>query len=64
MAGYTKPLASATGGLSFSRLSSDEIRKISVKRIHVTPPLDSLFGPIPGGVHDLALGAIQTLDAK
>ncbi|KIW66117.1 hypothetical protein PV04_08321 [Phialophora macrospora] len=64
MAGYVKPIASATGGLAFSRLQSDEIRKISVKRIHVTPALDSMFGPIPGGLHDPALGAIQALDAN
>ena len=64
MAGYVKPIASATGGLAFSRLPSDEIRKISVKRIQVTPALDSMLGPIPGGLHDPALGAIQALDAK
>jgi hypothetical protein len=64
MAAYQKPLPSATGGLAFSRLPSDEIKKISVKQIHVTPALDSMFGPIPGGVHDLALGAISALDAK
>lgn len=64
MAGNVKPLSAATGGLAFSRLPSDEIRKISVKQIHITPALDSMFGPIPGGVHDLALGAIQALDAK
>ncbi|KAK5464617.1 hypothetical protein LTS15_001179 [Exophiala xenobiotica] len=64
MAAYQKPLPSATGGLAFSRLPSDEIRKISVKQIHVAPALDSMFGPIPGGVHDLALGAISALDAN
>ncbi len=64
MAAHQKPLPSATGGLAFSRLPSDEIKKISVKQIHVTPALDSMFGPIPGGVHDLALGAISALDAK
>jgi len=64
MAAYTKPLSSATGGLAFSRLSSDEIRKLSVKQIHVTPALDSMLGPVPGGVHDLALGAIKALEAK
>ncbi|EXJ86793.1 DNA-directed RNA polymerase I subunit RPA1 [Capronia epimyces CBS 606.96] len=64
MAGYNKPLSSATSGLAFSRLPADEIRRISVKQIHVTPALDSMFGPIPGGVHDLALGAIQALDAN
>ncbi|OAP56480.1 hypothetical protein AYL99_09659 [Fonsecaea erecta] len=64
MAGYVKPIPAATGGLAFSRLQSDEIRKISVKRIHVTPALDSMFGPIPGGLHDPALGAIQALDTN
>lgn len=64
MAGYPKPLPSATAGLAFSRLPSEEIRKISVKQIHVAPALDSMFGPIPGGLHDLALGAISALDAK
>ncbi|EXJ53462.1 uncharacterized protein A1O5_13330 [Cladophialophora psammophila CBS 110553] len=64
MAGYVKPIPAATGGLAFSRLQSDDIRKISVKRIHVTPALDSMFGPVPGGLHDLALGAIQALDAN
>ncbi|KIW10643.1 hypothetical protein PV08_11607 [Exophiala spinifera] len=64
MAGYPKPLPSATAGLAFSRLPSEEIRKISVKQIHVSPALDSMFGPVPGGVHDLALGAISALDAN
>ena len=64
MAGYTKPVASATGGLSFSRLQSHEIRRISVKQIHLSPALDSLFEPVPGGLHDPALGAIAALDAK
>ncbi len=64
MAGHVKPIPSATGGLAFSRLQSDEIRTISVKRIHVSPALDSMLGAIPGGLHDPALGAIQTLDAK
>lgn len=57
------PVSSATSGIEFSRLSSEDVRKLSVKRIHVTPSLDSMFGPMPGGVHDLALGAINVLDA-
>jgi hypothetical protein len=64
MAGYIHPIASGTGGLEFSRLQAGEIKRISVKRIHVTPALDSMLGPIPGGLHDLALGAISALDAK
>ena len=62
MAGYISPLASATGGLEFSRLPPEEIRKISVIRINATPTLDSMHGPVPGGLHDPAMGAIQSLD--
>ncbi|ETN41028.1 uncharacterized protein HMPREF1541_02962 [Cyphellophora europaea CBS 101466] len=56
------PLASSTGSVGFARLSHDEIRKISVKRIHTTPALDSMHQPVPGGLYDPALGAIQALD--
>ena len=62
MAGYIQPLASATSGISFSRLSHDDVLKTSVKRIHATPAIDSMLGPTPGGLHDPALGAIQALD--
>lgn len=61
---YAPPVPSATSGIDFGRLTSEDIKKLSVKRIHVTPTLDSMFGPMPGGVHDLALGAITTLDAS
>ena len=64
MASYVSPLASATGGLEFSRLAADQIKRISVKRIHVAPALDSMLGPIPGGLHDPALGAILALEIK
>ncbi|KAK5084607.1 hypothetical protein LTR05_005685 [Lithohypha guttulata] len=60
---FRTPLSSATSGIEFGRYASEDVRKLSVKRIHVTPTLDSMFGPMPGGVHDLALGAISTLDA-
>lgn len=59
---YTSPLASTTAGLDFSRLSHDDIRKISVKHIHITPALDSMHQPVPGGLYDPAMGAIQALD--
>ena len=62
MEGYTSPLASSAGGLQFSRLPPEEIRKISVVRINATPTLDSMHGPVPGGIHDPAMGAIQALD--
>jgi DNA-directed RNA polymerase I subunit RPA1 len=59
---YTAPLGSSTGGIDFSRLSHGDIRKISVKRIHATPALDSMHQPVPGGLYDPALGAIRHLD--
>ncbi|KAK5954337.1 hypothetical protein OHC33_004910 [Knufia fluminis] len=61
---FPAPISSATSGIEFGRLTSEDIKKLSVKRIHVTPTLDSMFGPMPGGVHDLALGAINVLDAS
>ena len=60
---FASPIAAAPSGIEFGRLTSEDIKKLSVKRIHVTPTLDSMFGPMPGGVHDLALGAINVLDA-
>jgi len=61
---FATPIPSAPTGIEFGRLTSEDIYKLSVKRIHVTPTLDSMFGPMPGGVHDLALGAINVLDAS
>ncbi|RMZ89544.1 hypothetical protein DV736_g3224, partial [Chaetothyriales sp. CBS 134916] len=62
MAGLALPLASATSSVDFGRLSAEEIRRISVKRIHVTPALDSMLGPVPGGLYDPAMGALAALD--
>ena len=62
MSKYPTALASALENVEFTRLSAEEIEKISVKRIHVTPTLDSLGGPAPGGLYDPALGAIRVLD--
>ena len=59
---YTAPLASATAGLDFVRLSHEDIIKTSVKRISATPALDSMNQPVPAGLHDPALGAISSLD--
>ncbi|RMZ77869.1 hypothetical protein DV738_g4098, partial [Chaetothyriales sp. CBS 135597] len=49
-------------GVDFGRLSAEEIRRISVKRINVTPALDSMLGPVPGGLYDPAMGALAALD--
>ena len=62
MAGQIAPLASGTSGLDWGRMPAEEIRKISVKRIHATPSLDTMLGAVAGGLYDPALGAIQALD--
>jgi hypothetical protein len=62
MSKYPNPLASSLGDVEFSRLSADEIKKVSVKRIHVTPTFDTLGGPALGGLYDPALGAVRALD--
>ena len=62
MAGHINPLAAKPGSVTFSRLQADEVERISVKRIHVAPSLDSLLNPIPGGLYDPALGSIRALD--
>ncbi|KAJ9298020.1 hypothetical protein DTO271D3_1947 [Paecilomyces variotii] len=57
MATFSKPVASSIAGIDFGVLSSEEIKAISVKRIHNTPTLDSFNNPVPGGLYDPALGA-------
>jgi DNA-directed RNA polymerase I subunit RPA1 len=61
MSKFPSPLASSLGDVEFCRLSADEIKQLSVKRIHVTPSFDSLGGPTPGGLYDPALGAVRNL---
>jgi DNA-directed RNA polymerase I subunit RPA1 len=62
MSKYPNPLASSLRDVEFSRLSADEIKKVSVKRINVTPTFDTLGGVAPGGLYDPALGAVRILD--
>ena len=62
MANYAQPVASTVNDVEFSRFSAEEIKKISVKRIHVTPTFDTFGGPVPGGLYDPAMGAV--LDKK
>ena len=50
--------ASFIGDVEFSRLSAEEIKKISVKKIHVIPTFDDFQQPTSGGLHDPALGAV------
>ncbi|KAI9370808.1 hypothetical protein BJX61DRAFT_513951 [Aspergillus egyptiacus] len=57
MATFARPVASSISGINFETLSDEDIRAISVKRIHNTPTLDSFNNPVPGGLYDPALGA-------
>ena len=58
MASFASPTATQITDVNFGHLNSDEIKQISVKRIHVTPTLDSFHNPTPGGLYDPALGCI------
>ncbi|KAF1973318.1 DNA-directed RNA polymeras-like protein I subunit [Bimuria novae-zelandiae CBS 107.79] len=51
------PVASAINGVEFQFFSPQDIRTVSVKRITNPTTFDSLLHPVPGGLHDAALGA-------
>jgi DNA-directed RNA polymerase I subunit RPA1 len=53
----SQPIASYLGGVSFSFLSSAEIKALSVKRIENADTFDTLLNPTPGGLYDPSLGA-------
>lgn len=55
-------LHSEVTGLSFSFLSSDDIRSISVKKIDDPILLDNLNLPTRGGLYDPALGPMNARD--
>lgn len=55
-------LHSEATGLSFSFLSSDDIRSISVKKIDNPVLLDNLSFPTRGGLYDPALGPMNSRD--
>ncbi|KKK14769.1 hypothetical protein P175DRAFT_0522137 [Aspergillus ochraceoroseus IBT 24754] len=57
MATFARPVASSISGIDFGVYSDEDIKAISVKRIHNTPTLDSFNNPVPGGLYDPALGA-------
>ncbi|KAJ5291932.1 hypothetical protein N7478_001183 [Penicillium angulare] len=57
MASFSRPVASSIAGVGFTVYSDEEIKKLSVKRIHNTPTLDSFNNPVPGGLYDPAMGA-------
>lgn len=51
------PVSSAINGIEFQFFSAQDIRTVSVKRITNPTTFDSLLHPVPGGLHDAALGS-------
>jgi hypothetical protein len=54
-----QPVPSSLDSVQFSSLSADEIRALSVKRIENNITFDNLLHPVPGGLYDPALGALD-----
>ncbi|MCJ1461770.1 hypothetical protein MMC07_000369 [Pseudocyphellaria aurata] len=52
----SQPVASYIGSVDFGFLTAKEIETLSVKKIHSSTTFDKLLNPIPGGLHDAALG--------
>ncbi|KAI2831338.1 hypothetical protein CBS147343_3907 [Aspergillus niger] len=57
MTTFARPVASSIAGIEFGVYNDEDIKAISVKRIHNTPTLDSFNNPVPGGLYDPAMGA-------
>ncbi|KAF2001316.1 beta and beta-prime subunits of DNA dependent RNA-polymerase [Amniculicola lignicola CBS 123094] len=56
----SQPVSSAITGVEFGFLSAQDVRTLSVKRITNPTTFDTnLLHPIPGGLHDAALGAFS-----
>ncbi|KAL1642152.1 hypothetical protein SLS61_009813 [Didymella pomorum] len=53
----SQPVSSAIQAVEFGFLSAQDVRALSVKRITNPTTFDSLLHPVPGGLHDAALGA-------
>ncbi|KAF2711535.1 beta and beta-prime subunits of DNA dependent RNA-polymerase [Pleomassaria siparia CBS 279.74] len=53
----SQPVSSSISGVEFGFLTNDDVRTLSVKRITNPTTFDSLLHPVPGGLHDAALGA-------
>lgn len=53
----SQPISSYIESVNFGFLSSDDIKALSVKKIHNPTTFDSLLYPVPGGLYDAALGA-------
>lgn len=57
MVSFSRPVASSIAGVGFTVYSDEEIKRLSVVKVHNTPTLDSFNNPIPGGLYDPAMGA-------
>jgi DNA-directed RNA polymerase beta' subunit len=55
----SQPVASQIAGVKFNFFSADEVRALSVKRIENSETFDTLLHPVPRGLHDSALGALE-----
>ena len=53
----SQPIASYIGSVDFGCLSSEDIKSLSVKQVQNPMTFDTLLHPVPGGLHDAALGA-------
>lgn len=62
MADPAHPVTAESTSISFSFLSSDEIRRISVKQITDPQLFDSLNNPNLNGLYDPALGPTKKTD--
>jgi len=55
-----RPVSSSVSSISFSFLSAEDVRRISVKQIVNPVLLDNLGQPNIGGLYDPALGPIKS----
>lgn len=58
----TRPISSTIAGASFTFLSSEEIKAVSVKQITNPQLLDNTQTPTAGGLYDPALGPMKLDD--
>ena len=52
----SRPVSSTVSEVGFGLLSADDVRSVSVKAITSPLTFDTMLHPVPGGLHDAALG--------